>query len=93
MNAVLSQNRKIKVNLVAPFSELSKIDELHILQELDGSVELTYLTLTCYNPNAKGESCGRCPSCSERIANFAKIGIKDPIAYSKPIPWSEILNV
>lgn len=91
MNAALRQNRKIQVQIIAPFSSLSKVDELHILKELDGNVELTYLTLTCYNPNAAGESCGRCPSCSERIANFAKAGVRDPIEYSRAIPWSEIM--
>lgn len=89
MNSVADQNRSHKVRMDAPFSQLSKYDEIMIAQELD-DVVLEY-TLTCYNPDEDGRSCGVCPSCSERIANFAKAGIKDPIPYSKEIPWSRLL--
>ena len=92
VNDLLSENRIIKIKLVAPFSKLSKYDELNILRELDGNLQLTIFTLTCYNPDVDGKSCGECPSCSERIANFAKIGEKDPILYSKSIPWDELIE-
>lgn len=85
MNAVADQNRTHKVKLEAPFSQLSKYDELMISNELD-NVRLDY-TLTCYNPNSKGESCGKCPSCAERIQNFMKAKMKDPIKYSIDIEW------
>ena len=89
VNDVLSENRIIKIKVIAPFAALSKVDELRILLELDGHLGLTESTLTCYNPNDKGESCGKCPSCSERIANFMMLGMKDPIPYSRDIPWSK----
>ena len=89
VNDVLSENRIIKIRVIAPFAKLSKVDELRILYDLEGSLSLTQHTLTCYNPNDKGESCGRCPSCSERIANFMMLGEKDPIPYSVNIPWSK----
>ena len=89
---MLSENRIIKIKLYAPFSKLSKYDELRILQELDGNLDLTLFTLTCYNPDEHGQSCGVCPSCSERIANFAKINYKDPVRYSKDIPWDKLLK-
>lgn len=89
MNAVADQNRSHKVKMEAPFSLLSKYDEILIAQEL-GDV-LFEFTLTCYNPDEVGRSCGKCPSCSERIANFAKAGVKDPIPYSIEIPWSKLL--
>lgn len=89
VNDVLSENRIIKIKVIAPFASLSKVDELRILKELEGHVGLTVDTLTCYNPNDKGESCGRCPSCSERIANFMMLGERDPIPYSINIPWSK----
>lgn len=92
VNDLLSENRIIKIKLHAPFSQLSKYDELQILKELDGNVMLTAFTLTCYNPNDRHESCGVCPSCSERIANFAKVGTSDPIVYSKVIPWDDIIE-
>jgi 7-cyano-7-deazaguanine synthase len=92
VNDLLSENRIIKIKLVAPFSKLSKYDELSILRELDGNMDLTLFTLTCYNPNEEGESCGACPSCSERIANFAKVGIKDPVQYSVNIDWKQLIE-
>ena len=39
-------------------------------------------TNTCYNPNEKGESCGKCGSCQERLLAFNKLGVKDPVTYS-----------
>ncbi len=50
VNDVLSENRLLKIKLHAPFSKLSKYDELNILRELDGNLNLTLFTLTCYNP-------------------------------------------
>ena len=92
VNDLLSENRILKIKLVAPFSTLSKYDELQVLKELDGNLMLTAFTLTCYNPITQHESCGVCPSCSERIANFAKMGIADTINYSKVIPWDKIIS-
>ena len=92
VNDLLSENRIIKIKLTAPFSQLSKYDELQILQELDGNFMLTAFTMTCYNPNDQHHSCGECPSCSERIANFAKIGYNDPVEYSKVIPWQDLIG-
>lgn len=89
MNAIADQNRSHKVKLEAPFSALSKYDEILIANEI-GNVHFEF-TLTCYNPDSDGRSCGKCPSCSERIANFAKAGIKDPIPYNIEIPWSKLL--
>lgn len=85
MNAVAEQNRTHKVTLEAPFSSLSKFDELNIASEI-GNVRLDF-TLTCYNPNSNGESCGRCPSCAERIQNFMKAKMMDPIKYAIGIDW------
>ena len=92
VNDLLSENRIIKIKLTAPFSKLSKYDELKILQELDGNLMLASFTLTCYNPDDQHRSCGVCPSCSERIANFAKIGTNDTIEYSKLIPWQDLIK-
>lgn len=92
INSVLSENRMIKIKVVAPFSLLSKLDEIQILQELDGNVSLLKKTLTCYNPDQKERSCGKCPSCSERIANFVKAKVHDPIEYSVNIPWARLIK-
>lgn len=95
MNAVASQNRTHKVELVAPFSHLSKYQELQIVNQLQLETMqevLVNYTLTCYNPNEVGASCGKCPSCAERIQNFAKMGIVDPIPYSIEIPWAKLIG-
>ena len=89
VNNVAIQNRTHKVSIVAPFSLLSKADEIRICMEL-GKEELLYHTLTCYNPDSSGRSCGKCPSCAERIQNFAKVGMIDPVKYSIDIPWNNL---
>lgn len=92
INATLDENRIIKIKVLAPFALLSKYDELQICKEM-GRTDLLIHTLTCYNPNEQGHSCGRCPSCAERIQNFAKAGMRDPVPYSIDIPWDDLINV
>lgn len=91
INAIAAQNRTHKVQVVAPFSHLSKYDEIKIAQEM-GNEDLLGSTLTCYDPNDSGDSCGKCPSCAERIQNFIKAGIPDPIPYVIDIPWSDLID-
>lgn len=91
LNDVLSENRIIKIKIIAPFSKLSKYDEIKILQSLDNNLNLLSFTLTCYNPDEQGRACGRCPSCSERIANFAKAGFHDSVSYQVDIDWNKII--
>jgi 7-cyano-7-deazaguanine synthase len=86
LNAVASQNRTHKVTIMAPFSLLSKHQEIEICREM-GNFSLLKFTLTCYNPDEAGRSCGKCPSCAERIQNFMKSGVVDPIEYQINIPW------
>lgn len=92
VNAVTSQNRSWPVTLTAPFSDLSKKQELELLIEAD-KVHMLEDSLTCYNPVAisdeTAESCGKCPSCAERIKAFMDIGMPDPIigGYSIEVPW------
>lgn len=92
INTTLDENRIIKIKVLAPFASLSKYDELQICKEM-GMEHLLSHTLTCYNPDDDGRSCGRCPSCAERIQNFAKAGFPDPVPYSIEIPWDDIINV
>jgi 7-cyano-7-deazaguanine synthase len=85
MNVVASQNRQHKVTIEAPFSQMSKADEIEVAIEL-GQFDLLKYTLSCYNPQGM-LSCGKCPSCAERIMNFMKVGRKDPIPYDIDIDW------
>ncbi len=87
INSALAQNRKHQIEIIAPFANLSKTDELKKLLEVDGNIDLAKNTLTCYNPDNEGRSCGKCPSCAERIQAFKNIGIKDPVEYSVNIKW------
>ncbi len=41
------------------------------------------LTHSCYDPDERGRSCGRCDSCRLRLKGFAEAGLKDPIEYVK----------
>ncbi len=41
------------------------------------------LTHSCYEPDEKGSSCGRCDACRLRLKGFAEAGLKDPIEYVK----------
>ena len=39
-------------------------------------------TISCYDPDARGRSCGRCDSCALRKKGFAEAGVPDPTIYS-----------
>jgi 7-cyano-7-deazaguanine synthase len=39
------------------------------------------LTISCYDPDEKGSSCGFCDSCLHRKKGFAEAGVKDPTPY------------
>ena len=85
LNVVASQNRHNTIEIVAPFSQMSKADEIQIAIDL-GQFDLLRYTMTCYEPNGL-LSCGKCPSCAERIMNFMKVGRQDPIPYDIIIKW------
>jgi len=81
INAVLNENRIIQIKVVSPFINKTKTDEINLLLSMDDGVGLLAHTLTCYNPDWNGRSCGKCPSCSERLKAFSNVGIKDPVRY------------
>ena len=85
MNNVATQNRQKRIEILAPFSQMSKADEIEIAIEL-GQFDLLRYTMTCYEPIGV-LSCGKCPSCAERIMNFMKVGRKDPVPYDIEINW------
>lgn len=90
LNNVASLNRTFKVEIVAPFSHLSKQKEIELALEM-GKEELLSSTISCYNPN-NGKSCGVCPTCAERIMNFMKAGVRDPIEYVDSFDWDLALS-
>ena len=42
------------------------------------------LTISCYDPDETGRSCGRCDSCLHWIKGFQEAGVKDPTVYIEP---------
>ena len=43
------------------------------------------LTISCYDPDSRGRSCGRCDSCLHRKKGFHEAGIADPTIYVNQI--------
>jgi len=39
------------------------------------------MTISCYDPDKDGRSCGRCDSCQLRIRGFSEAAVSDPTAY------------
>lgn len=65
----------------APLLELDKAQIVARGLELGVDFSLTH---TCYDPLERGGrwlSCGRCDACQLRLAGFARVGVRDPIAY------------
>jgi 7-cyano-7-deazaguanine synthase len=63
----------------APLLTLTK-DQI-ILRGRELSVDYG-LTHSCYDPTPDGLACGRCDSCTLRLAAFARLGLTDPVAYA-----------
>lgn len=40
------------------------------------------LTMSCYDPDEKGRSCGQCDACCLRLKGFADAGLSDPLEYA-----------
>lgn len=51
-----------------------------IQKGLDLGVDYS-VTHSCYDPNDRGVSCGRCDACLLRLKGFAEVGEQDPISY------------
>jgi 7-cyano-7-deazaguanine synthase len=77
----------LKVKFYTPYLDVTKLDILKDCKESCKALNIDFgevlaRTNTCYNPNEKGESCGKCGSCQERLAAFNELGIKDLVPYS-----------
>lgn len=63
------------VAVIAPLQHMDKSEIIRAGLELGVDYALT---LTCYDPNAKGRPCQECASCRLRAQGFAKAGAPDP---------------
>ena len=77
MQQALSQGLNHKLEIVAPFSRLSKTDVIERGQLLGVPFELT---VSCMKP-LETTHCGRCSKCRERLLAFQHAGLSDPASY------------
>ena len=85
------QYKDERVDYIAPFVNIDKsevlrrgVEAMKKLNFTDSDINSVLLnTHTCYDVNEKGESCGQCGSCRERLEAFEKNNMKDPIPYQK----------
>ena len=71
---------KSDTNIHTPLIDLTKSDIIKAGLSLNVDYGLTH---SCYDPEQNGYSCGHCDACQLRIRGFEKIGLSDPIKYSK----------
>ncbi len=69
-------HQRLKIH--TPLINLSKAEIIRKGIELGVDYSLT---VTCYDPTAKGEACGACDACQLRLKGFAENGIFDPVSY------------
>jgi len=67
-----------RLTLHTPLIDLTKADIIRRGTELGVDYSIT---LTCYDPDPHGRSCGQCDSCRLRLKGFADAGLTDPAPY------------
>lgn len=73
-----TQNSRLKIH--APLINMSKSEIIKLGLELG----INYAhTISCYDPDEYGNSCGHCDSCTIRLNAFKQLGTKDPASYVK----------
>ena len=69
-----------KINIHAPLINMTKTEI--VAMGLKMGVDYS-TTISCYNPNSEGDSCGKCLACLVRIKAFEENGVQDQISYIK----------
>nr|CRH07153.1 Queuosine biosynthesis protein queC [Candidatus Magnetococcus massalia] len=64
----------------APLIEMSKAEIIQTGLKLGVDYSLTR---SCYDPDEKGDACGRCDACRLRLEGFMGAGISDPSPYQQ----------
>ena len=70
--------KEVVLKIETPLINLSKAQIIQTGSKLGVDYSIT---ISCYDPDLKGRSCGRCDSCLHRIKGFKEAGIKDPTSY------------
>lgn len=71
-----------KLSIHAPLINLTKAETIELGMRLGVDYSLT---LSCYDPDSAGRSCGHCDSCLLRQRGFADAGLVDPVSYREDI--------
>jgi 7-cyano-7-deazaguanine synthase len=75
--AAIEKRGKYKIH--TPIINMTKAEIILTGTKLGVDFSLTH---SCYDPDEKGRSCGRCDSCRLRLKGFAEAGLKDPVEYT-----------
>ncbi|KAF2418120.1 7-cyano-7-deazaguanine synthase QueC [Microbacterium sp. B35-30] len=67
-----------RLKIHTPLISMTKADIVRAGTELGADYSLT---LSCYDPDESGRSCGHCDSCLLRIRGFQEAGSSDPVTY------------
>jgi 7-cyano-7-deazaguanine synthase len=86
INNITDLNRRDKINVEAPLIDKSKKEIIEMGIELGVDFSRTW---TCYE--GLDQACGECTACSLRLQGFIQAKVKDPLSYSKDIPWNKLL--
>ena len=70
---------KGRFRIHAPLLRLDKGEIVRLGEALGVDYSLTH---SCYAPDNRGRSCGRCDSCHLRLKGFQEAGLTDPLDYS-----------
>lgn len=87
INHICQLNRRNRVNILAPLINKSKKEIIEMGLELGVDFGNTW---TCYEGMDK--ACGECTACALRLKGFIDSGNKDPLVYSKHIPWEKYIS-
>jgi 7-cyano-7-deazaguanine synthase len=89
MNKVADLNRQHKIEVIAPFVNLSKAEEIVIGKKLGidyGKTWTSYKVIDEANLIADFDN----PTSRDRVKAFAEVGVEDPIKYNVDINWTEL---
>jgi len=70
--------RKGRYRIVTPIINMTKAQIIFTGTKLGVDYSLTH---SCYDPDKRGRSCGRCDACRLRLKGFAEAGLTDPLEY------------
>lgn len=75
-----------RVKWILPFMNGNKTTILKSIQKSCNILDIDFNAIlrntnTCYKPNNKGNACGKCGSCTERLEAFSNIKRIDPVPY------------